>query len=120
VQFNADNRVAITRAATFFEKAQLFPHSLFVIGYDTAARILDPAYYPAKSSEAMLDSLRHIKHQHCRFLVGCRLQDQTLHTLHNLTIPEEFNTIFEAVPVEQFRVDISSTILRNQQAGKKG
>jgi hypothetical protein len=119
VQFNVDNRVAVTRAATFLEKAQLFPQSLFVIGYDTAARILDPTYYPQQSPEAMIDSLLRIKQQDCKFLVGCRLQDHTLHTLYDLTIPDEFANIFEAIPVEQFRVDISSTLLRKQQAGKK-
>jgi nicotinamide mononucleotide (NMN) deamidase PncC len=34
----------ITKAPTFVEKAKLFPGATFIIGYDTAVRILDPKY----------------------------------------------------------------------------
>ena len=37
--------VVLTRAPTIREKAALFPGCTFVIGWDTAVRILDPQYH---------------------------------------------------------------------------
>jgi hypothetical protein len=39
-----DRRVWITNAPTFKDKAKIFPNATFVVGYDTAARIIDPKY----------------------------------------------------------------------------
>ena len=44
-QFGDDQPLWLTRAATFAEKAQLFPQAVFVVGADTAARIADPKYF---------------------------------------------------------------------------
>ena len=38
-------RVALTRNPTFWRKAELFPGSVFVIGWDTMIRLIDPRYY---------------------------------------------------------------------------
>lgn len=37
-------RVWVTNAPTFREKSDLFPHTSFVVGYDTALRIMNPKY----------------------------------------------------------------------------
>src|SRR5439155_12492175 len=37
--------VWVTRAATFEAKAGLFPGAAFVLGFDTAVRLIDPKYY---------------------------------------------------------------------------
>jgi hypothetical protein len=39
-----NRRVWITNAPTFKDKAKIFPGARFVVGYDTAARIVDPKY----------------------------------------------------------------------------
>ncbi len=39
-----DIPVALTDAPRFVRKAELFPKTKFVLGYDTAARLVDPAY----------------------------------------------------------------------------
>jgi hypothetical protein len=39
-----DVPVALTAAPRFIQKAQQFPKTTFVLGYDTAARLIDPAY----------------------------------------------------------------------------
>jgi hypothetical protein len=45
-QFTAtDTPVVVTSAPLFVNKAALFPRSLFVVGADTAARLVLPKYY---------------------------------------------------------------------------
>ena len=39
--------IVIDSAPTFVEKSRLFPGAVFVIGADTAIRVVDPAYYGA-------------------------------------------------------------------------
>ena len=58
----------LTRAATFEEKAALFPGSAFVVGWDTAIRLVDPKYYggPAERDQ----TLRRMMGSGCRFMVG--------------------------------------------------
>src|SRR5947208_570464 len=46
-QFAGVGPVWVTRAATFAAKADLFPGAAFVLGWDTAARLIDPRYYAA-------------------------------------------------------------------------
>src|SRR5262249_29114014 len=66
-QFTWRAPVWLTRAPTFAEKATLFPSAVFVVGADTAARIVDPHYY--EGSEArMAEALALFRAQGCRFL----------------------------------------------------
>lgn len=44
-QFAADQILWFTRAATFVEKAEIFPNTTFIVGADTIVRIADPKYY---------------------------------------------------------------------------
>jgi hypothetical protein len=37
-------KVLISNAKTFVEKSKLFPHTTFLVGYDTALRIINPKY----------------------------------------------------------------------------
>lgn len=103
-------------APTFLEKARLFPGATFVVGYDTAVRILDPIYYD-ESREQMLAALGDIKAAGCAFLVGGRVgENGRFHTLTDLPVPPRFADLFHAIPESRFRVDISSTELRAQEA----
>jgi hypothetical protein len=108
--------VWLTRAATFAEKARLFPGVTFVVGCDTAARIVEPRYYgndPARMAEA----LASIRAGGCRFLVAGRVDPSGRFVrCHDLPLPAEFRDLFAEIPERDFRLDISSTELRGTGA----
>ena len=110
-QFLGNARVVLTRAETFRKKADLYPGAAFVIGWDTAVRLVAPRYYGGESS-AMLTALAEMWASGCRFLVAGREADGTFHTLDNVEIPEGFRPLFQEIPESRFRIDISSTALR--------
>ena len=110
--------VALTSAPTFRRKADLFPGCVFVIGWDTMVRLIDPKYYTdsegGNSDTAMLRALAEIWALGCRFLVAGRLVDGTYRTLEDVAIPDGFRPLFQAIPEARFRADISSTELRER------
>ena len=110
-QFAGKGSVVITRAATFIEKARLFPGCTFVIGWDTAMRLVDPRYYGGAVPE-MVGSLTEMRRLRCRILVAGREQDGVFHTLENVPVPADFVEMFTPIPEEAFRHDASSTRLR--------
>lgn len=50
--------VVVTRATLFIEKAELFPNSRFVVGYDTAIRMVMPKYHGNSETSMLLDYTR--------------------------------------------------------------
>ena len=44
-EFQQDEEVWLTLAATFDEKSRLFPGATFIVGVDTLQRIVEPRYY---------------------------------------------------------------------------
>ncbi len=113
-QFRWRYSVALSRAALFVEKAALFPSCIFVLGYDTAARLVDPRYYGGESARDT--ALSAIRAHGCRFLVAGRVQDGAFHTLDEIAIPEHASDLFMALPEQAFRVDLSSSAIRAQIA----
>ncbi len=109
-------RVWLTRAPTFVEKAQLFPGSVFVVGADTAARIVHPSYYGACEGR-MLTALEAIRREGCRFLV-CGRDDPAGRFVHcaELSVPPSARDLFEGVAERDFRITVSSTALREGSA----
>ena len=105
--------VLVTRAATFPEKARLFPGSIFVIGYDTAVRLVDRSYYGGGSG-AVGQALAELGDSGCSFLVAGRLHGEEFRQLQDLEVPEDFRHLFEAIPARVFRRDISSSELRDR------
>jgi hypothetical protein len=103
--------VWLTHAPTFIAKSRLFPGTLFVVGADTAIRIVEPRFY-GDSVEAMRAALAEVRGHGSRFLVAGRLAGDCFVELAQLAIPEEFRDLFEAIPCEMFRADVSSTQLR--------
>ncbi len=108
-------RVVLTTAPTYLEKARLFPACTFVIGHDTALRVVDPRFYgsvPAR--DAALDELERLG---ARFLVFGRVD--TSGTFRDLT-PDQFDgavsgflaRVATPVPGDRFRLDISSSEIR--------
>lgn len=108
----AGRPVVVTNAPTFLDKCQLFPGITFVVGADTAKRIVDPRFYNSDPL-AMHEALDGISNHHCRFLVAARLHGRRLLMLNDLAIPTDHRGLFEAIPPEVFRLDVSSTQLRN-------
>lgn len=104
-------RVVLTDAPLIAQKARLFPGCIFVIGYDTAARLLDLSYYGGDESQ-MLESLAAIQNAGCRLLVAGRLVGGVYRTLADLALPSGFESLFQAIPEARFRMDISSTEIR--------
>lgn len=109
-QFEPDEPFWLTRAATFVEKAALFPHATFIVGADTIVRIADPKYYASESARD--DALVALAAVGCRFLVFSRWHNGEFHSLCDLALPDALNKICDEVSAEEFRVDISSTALR--------
>jgi nicotinamide mononucleotide (NMN) deamidase PncC len=109
--FTGKRAVIVTRTATFSEKARLFPGCTFVIGWDTAVRLLDPRYYERDRSQ-VINALTDIRRQGCRFLVAGRLGDAVFRTLSDVMIPAGFDDMFIPIPESAFRRDLSSTQLR--------
>ena len=103
----------ITSAPLFSEKAKLFPGSTFVIGYDTAVRLIDRKYYNGDEIE-MYRSLETIDYYNCSFLVAGRLINNAFSNLSDLAIPKRFGHLLREIPENQFRVDQSSSKIRQK------
>jgi len=106
--------VWLTRSAMFVQKAKLFPGAVFVVGADTALRVVSSRYYDNDSAR-MLAALDLVQQLGCRFLVACR-QDEAGRCLRlaDVPIPADYRTLFAEIPPERFRHDISSTALRSR------
>jgi len=110
-QFEPGETAVLTTAETFFKKARLFPGRTFVVGWDTAIRLVAPRYY-GDDVDQMMVALAGMLAAGTRFLVAGREDQGTFKTLADVTIPEGFRGLFKDVPEGQFREDISSTQLR--------
>ena len=116
-QFEPDSPLWLTRAATFEEKARLFPGATFVVGADTLARIADARYYPS-SPRGALDSIERVAALGCRFLVFGRKAHGEFRDLAALGLPEELRRLCEEIPREEFQDDISSTEIRSRRSSE--
>ncbi|MCR4412184.1 MAG: hypothetical protein NUV77_07130 [Thermoguttaceae bacterium] len=110
-QFDCDQAVWLTRAATFDEKSRLFPGAVFVVGADTLRRIADARYY-GDDPAACRAAIERIAARGCRFLVFGRSQEGCFASLDRLELPGLLRALCTGVPEERFREDISSTALR--------
>lgn len=107
-----DHPLALTAAATFVEKAVLLPETIFVVGIDTAVRIVDSSFYDDVTS--MQSTLHTLADHACSFLVAGRLVREQFQTLRNVNMPSEFEALFVELPEVLFREDVSSTALRRE------
>jgi nicotinic acid mononucleotide adenylyltransferase len=115
-QFAGRADVWLTRAARFVDKARLFPGAIFVLGADTAQRLVDSRYY-GNDDAAMRAALEAIAACDCRFLVAARVDAAgRCVTLADLALPACIADRCDAIPIERFRLDISSSQLRSQAA----
>jgi hypothetical protein len=111
-QFLGVAPVLLTRAPLFNEKARLFPGRMFVVGGDTAARLLEPRFYG--SEERLAGAFEELRRLGARFLVAGRRRDGRFLTLADLNVPEPARELFEGLPEEAFREDLSSSQIRRQ------
>lgn len=115
-QFAGLAPVFASNAPTFVEKSRVFPGCTFVVGFDTAARVIQPRYY-GDSEANTLAALGEIRANGCRFLVAGRENDAgEFRTLSDLALPQGYQDLFAAIPADQFRNDISSTEIRAARA----
>jgi hypothetical protein len=112
-QFAGVGAVWVTRAARFVEKAELFPGTAFVLGFDTAVRLIDPKYYGGEQQrDSVLDQIRDFG---CRVIVGGRVDATGTFRVWGETrdrLPARFDDLFAVIEEGEFRVDLSSTELR--------
>ena len=109
-QFGADYTVVLTRAETFRKKAALFPGTTFLLGWDTAIRLVAPRYYGGEPE--MMLALAEMMAGGTKFLVVGRSDQGEFRTLDDVDVPAGFAPMFSGIDEAVFRHDISSTELR--------
>jgi len=119
-QFAWKSPVELTRAPTFLEKSRLFPSTTFVIGADTAERLVAPKYY-GDDEARMHDALEEIANSGSRFLVAVRLDAAgRVRALNDIPVPQRYADLFTEIPVHRFRLDISSSEIRARGRADEG
>ena len=111
-QFAWKSPVELTRAPTFVEKARLFPKTTFVIGADTAERLVAPKYY-GDDEARMYAALEEIGNAGTSFMVAARIDAAgRVRALRDIAIPRRYADLFTEIPAHRFRVDTSSSEIR--------
>lgn len=102
----------LTSAPRFVDKGPLFPGAVFIVGADTALRVVDPGYYDG-NLDRMIDALERLRVHGNRFLVACRVNSVgECVTLADVPVPPAFGDLFAELPADLFRLDSSSTEIR--------
>ena len=116
-QFAWKAPVELTRAPTFLEKARLFPRATFVIGADTAERLVAPRYY-GHDEDRMHAALEEMGSAGTHFLVAVRVDaERRLRGLADIAVPRRYSELFTQIPEDRFRFDLSSSEIRARDAG---
>ena len=116
-QFSWKSPVELTRAPTFLEKMRLFPQTTFVIGADTAERLVAPRYY-GDDEDRMHAALEEIGRSGGSFLVAVRIDAAgRVRALNDIAMPRRYTDLFTEIPEHRFRLDTSSSRIRAQERG---
>jgi nicotinic acid mononucleotide adenylyltransferase/nicotinamide mononucleotide (NMN) deamidase PncC len=116
-QFAWKSPVELTRAPTFLEKSRLFPATTFVIGADTAERLVAPKYYDDDEAR-MHVALEEIANSGSSFLVAVRIDaGGRVRALNDILVPRRYADLFTEIPEHHFRVDASSSEIRARGRG---
>jgi hypothetical protein len=111
-QFAWKSPVELTRAPTFVEKSRLFPRTTFVIGADTAERLVAPKYY-GDDEVRMHVALEEIANSESSFLVAVRIDAAgRVRALSDIPVPRRYADLFTEIPEHRFRLDTSSSEIR--------
>ena len=139
-QFERDRLpLLLTQEPIFTRKAALLPATVFALGWDTAARVVQTRYYDgahgmahefagcARSRRSLRARAirayrrrRSVRRVGSRFVVGGRLGQakgdggarDRFYTLDDIALPPSIADLFEGIPEELFRCDLSSSDLR--------
>ena len=110
-QFAGRWDVSLSREPLFVQKARAYgPQTVFVVGFDTATRILNKKYYGNSDSETAR-VLQEIKDLRCSFLVAGRSANGSFKTFKSerKRIPfPQFHSLFEDIPESLFRCDVKN------------
>jgi hypothetical protein len=113
-QFAWKSPVELTRAPTFVEKSRLFPRTMFVIGADTAERLVAPKYY-GDDEVRMHSALEEIANAGGSFLVAVRVDAAgRVRALSDISVPRRYTDLFTEIPEHRFRLDTSSSEIRTR------
>ena len=111
-QFAWKSPVELTRAPTFLEKSRLFPRTTFVIGADTAERLVAPKYY-GDDAARMQCALEEIASSGASFLMAVRRDAAgRIRALSDIPVPRRYADLFTEIPEHRFRLDASSSEIR--------
>jgi hypothetical protein len=111
-QFAWKSPVELTRAPTFVEKSRLFPKATFVIGADTAERVVALKYY-GNDKVRMHAALEEIAVSGNSFLVAVRRDAAgRVRALGDVPVPRRYADLFSEIPEHRFRLDTSSSEIR--------
>ena len=111
-QFAWKAPVELTRAPTFVEKSRLFPRTTFVIGADTAERLVAPKYY-GDDEVRMYAALEEIGSSGGSFMVAVRIDAAgRVRALSDISMPRRYADLFTEIPEHRFRFDVSSSDIR--------
>ncbi|HRV92975.1 MAG TPA: hypothetical protein P5526_12500 [Anaerolineae bacterium] len=105
--------LVFTGAPLFTQKAQIFPNTVFIVGYDTAVRLIEPRFYHDDPAQ-MRAAFEAIRAAGCRFFVAGRVKDDRFLTWRDLALPDELHDLFDGFTEQEFRIDLSSTELRQK------
>ena len=118
-QFAWKSPVELTRAPTFLEKSRLFRGATFVIGADTAERLVAPKYY-GDDEDRMHRALEEIGNAGSSFLVAVRIDAAgRMRTLNDILVPRRYVDLFTEIPEHRFRFDTSSSEIRARAASER-
>lgn len=120
-QFAWQAPVELTSAPTFLEKSRLFPGTTFVIGVDTAERLVASRYY-GHDEDRMHDALETMGRAGNAFLVAVRVDGAArLRGLRDIAVPHRYADLFSEISEQRFRFDTSSSEIRARasQAGAR-
>ena len=115
-QFNKKFPVLITNKSTFFEKADIFTGSDFLIGGDTLIRLFDTKFYDhITNCLEIYDTLHNLKINGTKFIVGGRKVDNKFIDVECVMIPSDLQEMFIQIPREVFESEFASNKIRNQK-----
>lgn len=109
-QFESRATLVLTRSPRFLDKARLLPGRTFIVGWDTAERILGATYYGGEADMQM--ALAELARHGCRLLVAGRAAGGVFRSLRHLRPPAGLEGLFQELAESSFREDVSSTELR--------
>jgi len=119
-QFAWKSPVELTRAPTFLEKSRIFSGTTFVIGADTAERLVAAKYY-GDDEVRMHAALDEIGNAGSSFLVAVRIDGEgRVRRLTDIQVPRRYVDLFDEIPEHRFRSDTSSSAIRAREASSAG